>query len=80
MNSGGAHAVHPIVQSEWSMFTREIEREVIPGEFGATAVPIPGTRKCSRLEENLAAASCHPGQDTMCALEPLAAAVQGVAI
>jgi len=50
------------------------------GELGVTTVPIPGTRKRSRLEENLAAASLQPGQDTMRALEPLAAAVQGVAI
>jgi len=157
----GAHAVHPIaaLQSEWSIFTREIEQEVIPtavelgvtivpyaplgrgmltgrsfaavlaagdareqfprfsaenleantrlvakieeiathlgatpaqlalawllaraGELGVTTVPIPGTRKRSRLEENLAGASRQPGQDTMRALEPIAAAVQGVAI
>lgn len=156
-----AHAVHPIaaLQSEWSIFTRDIEQEIIPtavelgvaivpyaplgrgmltgrsfaaglatgdareqfprfaaenldanarlvakieeiavhlgstpaqlalawllaraGELGVTAVPIPGTRKRSRLEENLAAASRQPGHDTMSALEPLAAAVQGVAI
>ena len=156
-----AHAVHPIaaLQSEWSIFTREIERKVIPtavelgmaivpyaplgrgmltgrsfaaavaagdareqfprfsagnleanarlvakveeiaaplgmtsaqlalawllaraGELGVTAVPIPGTRKRSRLEENLAAASRRLGEDTMRVLEPFAAAVQGVAV
>ena len=31
------------------------------GELGVRAVPIPGTRKRSRLEENLAAASRQPG-------------------
>ncbi|MGF7153495.1 aldo/keto reductase [Novosphingobium gossypii] len=38
-----AHAVHPIaaLQSEWSIFTREIEAEVVPAavELGVTIVP-----------------------------------------
>ncbi|MGC0332232.1 aryl-alcohol dehydrogenase-like predicted oxidoreductase [Streptomyces sp. SAI-170] len=38
-----AHAVHPIaaVQSEWSLFSRDIEAKVVPaaGELGVTLVP-----------------------------------------
>jgi aryl-alcohol dehydrogenase-like predicted oxidoreductase len=49
-------------------------------ELGVRAVPIPGTRNRSRLEENLAAVSLKPGQETMRALEPIASAVQGVAV
>lgn len=156
-----AHAVHPIaaLQSEWSIFSRQIENAVVPAarELGVTivpysplgrgmltgrafaatlaegdsrrqfprfspanreanmrlvakieeiaarsgatavqvalawihaqsrrlgvqAVPIPGTRKRSRLEENIAAASLTLDDDGMAALEPLAAAVQGIAV
>lgn len=156
-----AHALHPIaaLQSEWSIFTRDVEQDVVPtavelgvtmvpyaplgrgmltgrsfaaglatgdarvqfprfstenldanarivakiediaahlgatsaqlalawllaraGELGVTVVPIPGTRKRSRLEENLAAASRQLGHDTMRKLEPLAAGVQGLAV
>jgi aryl-alcohol dehydrogenase-like predicted oxidoreductase len=156
-----ANAIHPIaaLQSEWSIFTRDIEADVVPaarelgvaivaysplgrgmltgqafaGSLGADdarahfprfaadnreanlrlvgaieriaeglgvtaaqlalawlaakakalgvrCVPIPGTRKRSRLEENVAAASIALGDDVMAELEPLAAAVQGVAI
>ncbi|MCX5568704.1 aldo/keto reductase [Kaistia nematophila] len=46
----------------------------------ARTVPIPGTRKRSRLEQNLAAASIRLSAAEMAALEPLAAAVQGVAV
>jgi aryl-alcohol dehydrogenase-like predicted oxidoreductase len=49
-------------------------------EAGVACVPIPGTRRRGRLEENLAAASLRPGAQAMRALEPLAAAVQGVAV
>ncbi|NML05235.1 aldo/keto reductase [Sphingomonas sp. G-3-2-10] len=156
-----AHALHPIaaLQSEWSIFTREIEREILPvaaqlgvtvvpysplgrgmltgrafsaalgtddarqnfprfsaenlaantrlvdrieaiaadmgvtpaqlalawlyaraAELGIACVPIPGTRKRARLDENLAAALLRPSADAMQALEPLAAAVQGIAV
>lgn len=38
-----AHAIHPIaaLQSEWSIFTRDIEQEVVPtaAELGVTVVP-----------------------------------------
>ncbi len=38
-----AHAIHPIaaVQSEWSIFTRDIEQDVVPAaaELGVTVVP-----------------------------------------
>ncbi|WP_375389835.1 aldo/keto reductase [uncultured Amnibacterium sp.] len=38
-----AHSVHPIaaVQSEWSLFTRDLERDVVPAarSIGATVVP-----------------------------------------
>ncbi len=48
--------------------------------LGVTAVPIPGTRKPARLEENLAATALRLEEATMEALAPLAAAVQGVAV
>lgn len=41
-------------------------------------VPIPGTRKRSRLAENVAAATMHLSGEDMEALAPLAAAVQGI--
>lgn len=156
-----AHAIHPIaaLQSEWSIFTRDIEREIVPAaaELGVTivpysplgrglltgqgfsaslsgddarqnfprfsaenleanmklvagiediaaskgvtpaqlalawlnaqsdrlgvkTVPIPGTRKPERLMENVAAATIHLTDKEMDRLEPLAAAVQGVAV
>lgn len=156
-----AHAIHPIaaLQSEWSIFTRDIEEDVVPvaAELGVTVVPyaplgrgmltgegfassltdadarqnfprfsaenraanmqlvkkiediasargvstaqialawlyaqsrklkvktvpIPGTRKRSRLEENAAAATMILTAAEMEALEPLASAVQGVTV
>jgi len=156
-----AHAIHPIaaLQSEWSLFTRQIEASVIPtaAELGITVVPysplgrglltgaafadeldasdsrrtfprfaaenrdanmrlvgtiealaaergvmpaqvalawvheqgrrlgvstipIPGTRKRSRLEANVAAASLRLNNVDMAALEPLADAVRGIAV
>lgn len=156
-----AHAIHPIaaLQSEWSIFTRDIEAEVVPAakelgvtlvpysplgrgmltgqafaqqiggedarrnfprfsgenlaanmklvatieeiakahgatpaqvalawlhgqarKLGVKAVPIPGTRKRSRLEENVAAATLELTAKDLATLEPLAAAVQGIAV
>lgn len=156
-----AHAIHPIaaLQSEWSVFTRDIEAEIVPAaarlgvtlapysplgrgmltgrSFGAgleagdarqyfprfsadnlaanarlvaeierqadamgatpaqlalawlhakaaalgvKAVPIPGTRKPARLQENLAALTLNPPRAALDALEMLADAVQGIAI
>ncbi|MDQ0393688.1 hypothetical protein [Labrys monachus] len=49
-------------------------------DMRVACVPIPGTRKRKRLEENLAVAALRPGEDAMQALTPLAAAVQGVAV
>ena len=154
-----AHAVHPIaaVQSEWSLFSRDVERTAVPaaaelgvafvpysplgrgfltgafanatelgaGDFrqyqprftgdnavhnaallapvqkiaaahgvtpaqvalawvqqqaevhGLTVVPIPGTRKRSRLEENVAATALRLDADELAALEPIAAQVVG---
>ncbi|WP_042400838.1 aldo/keto reductase [Streptacidiphilus carbonis] len=154
-----AHAVHPIaaVQSEWSLFSRDVERTVVPaaaelgvafvpysplgrgfltgafanagelapGDFrnnqprftgdnaaknaalltpvhkiaaahgvtaaqvalgwvqqraevhGLSVVPIPGTRRRSRLEENVGATALHLSSDELAALEPIAAAVVG---
>lgn len=151
-----ANAVHPItaLQSEWSLFSRDVEASVVPmaarlgiafvaysplgrglltgmapvygdgdfrsfrprftGEFGAsnarlvtevrslaaargatagqvalawvhqraavhglTVVPIPGTRKRSRLEENARAATLVLSDAELAVLEPLAAAVLG---
>ncbi|MDR6664289.1 aldo/keto reductase [Rhizobium sp. 1399] len=156
-----AHVIHPIaaLQSEWSIFTRDIETDVLPtaaelgvtivpysplgrgmltgqafagalagddarqnfprfsaenreanmrlvakieeiaagkdttpaqlalawlyaqsGTLNAKTVPIPGTRKRNRLVENVAAASISLSTEEMAMLEPLAAAVQGVAV
>jgi aryl-alcohol dehydrogenase-like predicted oxidoreductase len=156
-----AHAIHPIaaLQSEWSIFTRDIEKEVVPAaaELGVTivpysplgrgmltgqafaggltgddarqqfprfftenreanmrlvakieeialargvtsaqlalawlyaqsesmnakTVPIPGTRKRTRLAENVAAVSIVLSAEEMGTLEPLAAAVKGIAV
>ncbi len=156
-----AHEIHPIaaLQSEWSIFTRDIEKDVVPaaaelgvtivpysplgrgmltgrefagtltgddarrhfprfaaenrqanmrlvatieqmaGERGITpaqlalawlyaqsnrlnikTVPIPGTRRRSRLAENVAAVSIRLTAEDMDILEPLAAAVQGDAV
>ncbi|MHA6759764.1 aldo/keto reductase [Streptacidiphilus sp. PAMC 29251] len=154
-----AHAVHPItaLQSEWSLFSRDVERsavqaaaelgvgfvpysplgrgfltgsfahasELTGGDFrqyqprftgdnaahnaalltpvhkiaaahgaspaqialawvqqqaevhGLTVVPIPGTRKRSRLEENTAAATLRLSAEELAALEPIAAQVAG---
>jgi aryl-alcohol dehydrogenase-like predicted oxidoreductase len=154
-----AHAVHPItaLQSEWSLFSRDVERSAVPaaaelgvafvpysplgrgfltgafadatelgsGDFrqyqprftgdnaahnaalltpvhkiaaahgvspaqvalawvqqqaqvhGLTVVPIPGTRKRSRLEENTAAVALTLSADELAALEPIAAQVVG---
>ncbi|MFC1429636.1 aldo/keto reductase [Streptacidiphilus sp. N1-3] len=44
---------------------------------GLTVVPIPGTRKRSRLEENTAAASLRLSAEELAALEPIAAQVTG---
>jgi aryl-alcohol dehydrogenase-like predicted oxidoreductase len=46
-------------------------------QMGVVAVPIPGTRKLGRLEENVAAATLRLTLDEMLALEPLAQAVRG---
>lgn len=156
-----AYAIHPIaaLQSEWSIFTRDIEKDVVPAaaELGVTivpysplgrgmltgqafvgamsgddarqhfprfsaenrdanmrlvakieeiasakgvtsaqlalawlsaqsealnakTVPIPGTRKRTRLEENVAAVSISLSGGEIDMLEPLAAAVQGIAV
>jgi len=156
-----AHAIHPIaaLQSEWSVFTRGIEQEVVAAaralgiaivpyaplgrglltgrtfaetltaadarqqfprfsqanrlanmrlveqieelavpraittaqlalawlytraeQSGVTVVPIPGTRKRSRLEENVAASGLRLTDAEMAHLDPLAASVQGMAI
>lgn len=155
-----AHAVHPIaaLQSEWSLFSRDVERSVVPtarelgvtfvaysplgrgfltGSFtsaereltsddsrrhhprfngenaeanarlvaavgevaaarqataaqvalawvqqraavwGLPVVPIPGTRKRTRLEENLAATRIELSEDELARLEPLAERVAG---
>lgn len=48
--------------------------------LNAKAVPIPGTRRRARLEENMAAASLTLAAREMAALEPLAAAVRGISV
>ncbi|NUS68574.1 MAG: aldo/keto reductase [Ensifer adhaerens] len=49
-------------------------------KLNAKVVPIPGTRRCSRLEENVAAASIILPDDVTAMLDPLAGAVQGAAV
>lgn len=44
---------------------------------GLPVIPIPGTRKVSRIEENTAAAGVVLGEDDMALLEPIAANVAG---
>jgi len=48
--------------------------------LGVKAVPIPGTRRRRRLQENVAAAALDLGDDVMAALDPLGAEVQGFAV
>jgi aryl-alcohol dehydrogenase-like predicted oxidoreductase len=47
---------------------------------GLVVIPIPGTRKVSRLEENIRAATIPLTTGELDELEPLAAAVQGVRV
>ena len=49
-------------------------------QLGVTALPIPGTRKGSRLEENVAASGLRLTDAEMAHLDPLAASVQGIPI
>lgn len=49
-------------------------------QMGMALVPIPGTRRRERLEENLAATAIRLEAQEMVAIEPLAAAVQGMAV
>jgi aryl-alcohol dehydrogenase-like predicted oxidoreductase len=46
-------------------------------QMGVVAVPIPGTRKLDRLEENVAAATLRLTTGEMATLDPLALSVQG---
>jgi aryl-alcohol dehydrogenase-like predicted oxidoreductase len=48
--------------------------------LGVKAIPIPGTRKRQRLEENVTAPSLELSDEAMAVLEPLAAAVRGMAV
>jgi aryl-alcohol dehydrogenase-like predicted oxidoreductase len=47
------------------------------GVHDLSVIPIPGTRKVSRVEENTAAAGIVLGEDDMALLEPIAAKVAG---
>jgi aryl-alcohol dehydrogenase-like predicted oxidoreductase len=49
-------------------------------ELDVTLVPIPGTRRRSRLAENISAASLTLDERELAAIEPLAGAVQGLAV
>jgi len=49
-------------------------------QMNVAVVPIPGTRRRTRLEDNVAAAAIRLDAGEMAALEPLAGAVQGVAV
>lgn len=48
--------------------------------MGTKAVPIPGTRRRTRLTENLAAATLQLDPDIMDALAPIAQSVEGAAV
>jgi aryl-alcohol dehydrogenase-like predicted oxidoreductase len=49
-------------------------------QMGVALVPIPGTRRRARLQENVAATAIRLDPQEMAAIEPLADAVQGVAV
>ena len=49
-------------------------------QLGVVTVPIPGTRKRTRLKENLASAGVPIDAEAMRALDPIAGAVQGVSV
>ena len=49
-------------------------------DMGVDMVPIPGTRKRTRLEENLAAMALLPSRAVLDELDTLAEAVQGIAV
>jgi aryl-alcohol dehydrogenase-like predicted oxidoreductase len=101
-----AYAVHPIaaVQSEWSLWSRDVERAVVPAavergvaaEVGATpaqvapawlrirgeqlglpVVPIPGTRRAARVDENVASLDVRLDPAQLKLLDDLAGAVVG---
>src|SRR5712672_2650936 len=76
-----AVAVHPIaaVQSEWSIWSRDVERKVVPtaAGLGVASVPIPGTRRASRVEENLGSLSVTLTPAQLTALDAAGAAVAG---
>src|SRR5258707_8825541 len=76
-----AVAVHPIaaVQSEWSIWSRDVERQVVPtaAGLGVASVPIPGTRRASRVEENLGSLSVTLTPAQLTALDAAGAAAPG---
>jgi aryl-alcohol dehydrogenase-like predicted oxidoreductase len=67
-----AHAVQPVtaLQSEYSLWWREPESEILPW-----IVPIPGTTKLHRLEENLGAADVELTPDDLREIESAASVV-----
>jgi aryl-alcohol dehydrogenase-like predicted oxidoreductase len=84
-----ASAVHPIaaLQSEWSLWTRDLESDVLAkgcmaGQLalawvmaqGDDVVPIPGTKRRSYLEENVAACDIRLSEDELSQLDRLAPA------
>jgi len=90
-----AHAVVPVtaLQSEYSLFWREPEEQILPllEELGIGfvpfsplgrgflkkpwIVPIPGTTKVSRLEENLGAANVELTTDDLRTIEEASASI-----
>jgi aryl-alcohol dehydrogenase-like predicted oxidoreductase len=95
-----AVAVHPIaaVQSEWSIWSRDVEQNVVPvaaqqdatpaqvalawlryraDTLGIASVPIPGTRRASRVEENLGSLDVALTPEQLDTLAASAASVSG---
>src|SRR5947199_79977 len=74
-----AHAVQPLtaLQNEYSLWFRDPEEEVLPKleELGIGFVPIPGTTKLHRLEENIGAAAIELTADDLREIESAASKI-----
>src|SRR5947209_4040743 len=75
-----AHKVQPVaaLQSEYSLWWREPEAEVIPTLEELWIVPIPGTTKLHRLEENIGAVSVNLTSDDLREIENAASKIKVV--
>lgn len=73
-----AHTVLPVaaLQSEYSLWVRDPEVEVLPTCEALWIVPIPGTRRMERLEENLGAAAVELTADDLRDIDAAAATIE----